>query len=171
MKNLLLLFMMLCTTAAFAQHSISGKVVDGETGEALIGASVAVKGTTTGSLTDVDGMFTIPGLSDGTYTIVTSYVGYEDASTKVTVSGGDVTVANIRMNEGGVNLESVVITGTMDIVRDRRTPVAVSTIGVREIQANAGNVEFPELDEKYTFNLCSWTGWWIRRFRSFHQRI
>ena len=122
-----------------------GKIVDGNSGEALIGASVAVKGTTNGALTDVDGNFTIEAVADGSYTIVSSYVGYEDKSTSVTVAGSNVNVGEISMIEGGINLESVVITGTMDIVRDRRTPVAVSTIGVREIQANAGNVEFPEL--------------------------
>ena len=136
---------MLGTTSLFSQNKIMGKIVDGNSGEALIGASVAVKGTTNGALTDVDGNFTIESVADGSYTIVSSYVGYEDKSTSVTVAGSNVNVGEISMIEGGINLESVVITGTMDIVRDRRTPVAVSTIGVREIQANAGNVEFPEL--------------------------
>lgn len=137
--------MVMWSVSVFGQHAISGKIVDGSNGDALIGASIAIKGTTTGALTDVDGMFKVTGLSDGAYTLITSYVGYEEQSIKVTVAGSDVNVGEISLSEGGINLESVVITGTMDIVRDRRTPVAVSTIGVREIQAKAGNVEFPEL--------------------------
>ena len=126
-------------------QSVSGKLVDSSNGDALIGASVAVKGTSTGALTDVDGMFKIDGLAAGSYTLVASYVGYEDKSMTVEVGSGNVDLGEISLSAGGINLESVVITGTMDIVRDRRTPVAVSTIGLREIQAKAGNVEFPEL--------------------------
>jgi outer membrane receptor protein involved in Fe transport len=55
----------------------------------------------------------------------------------------DLGVINLPRSSFG--LEEVVVTGVMDIVRDRRTPVAVSTISTAEIQAKGGNVEFPEL--------------------------
>ncbi|NNE27466.1 MAG: TonB-dependent receptor, partial [Saprospiraceae bacterium] len=146
MKKLILsLAVLFCSIAMIAQSTVTGKLVDASNDEALIGASIMVKGTSTGALTDIDGMFKIMNLEDGTYTLVMSYVGYNDMTSKVTVDGGNVDLGSVKMTAGGIGLESVVITGTMDIVRDRRTPVAVSTIGVREIQANAGNVEFPEL--------------------------
>ena len=144
MRNLLLFFSLLCSTAMFAQ-SISGKLVDGSSGDPLIGASVSVKGTSSGALTDVDGMFKIEGLQEGTYRLIASYLGYEEKSITVELGSSNVDLGEIMLNAGGIALESVVISGTMDIVRDRRTPVAVSTIGVREIQAKGGNVEFPEL--------------------------
>lgn len=146
MKKLLLSFtLILAASFTFAQSSVSGKLVDASNNEALIGASILVKGTSTGTLSDVDGTFNISGLEDGSHTLIVSYVGYQDQSINVNVSGGNTDLGMISLSSGGINLESVVITGTMDIVQDRRTPVAVSTIGIREIQANAGNVEFPEL--------------------------
>ena len=141
--NLVLLFALMAVIS-FAQ-SISGVIVDGSNEEPLIGASVSIKGTTNGALTDLDGKFMINNLSDGSYTLVMSYVGYEDKTLKVNVSG-DTNVGTVAMTAGGINLESVVISGTMDIVRDRRTPVAVSTILASEIQAkSAGNVELTEV--------------------------
>ena len=147
MKKLILsLAVLFFGTAMIAQSTVSGKLVDASNDEALIGASIVVKGTSTGALTDIDGMFALTNLEDGTYTLVMSYVGYSEKSMDVTVSGSDVDLGTMTMTAGGIGLESVVITGTMDIVRDRRTPVAVSTITVDEIQAKSvGNVEFPEV--------------------------
>ncbi len=145
MKNLVLIFAVLFTANLMAQSSVSGKLVDSSNGDALIGASISVKGTAKGALSDIDGNFKLEGLAEGSYKLMASYVGYEDKEIRVTTTAGNVDLGEISMNVGGINLESVVITGTMDIVKDRRTPVAVSTIGVREIQAHSGNVEFPEL--------------------------
>ncbi len=146
MKKLILsLAVMFMTIVMIGQSSISGTLVDASNGETLIGASVLVDGTSTGALSDIDGTFSISGLENGSHTIIISYVGYRDQSIDVDLTGGNTDLGTINMSAGGVNLESVVITGTMDIVQGRRTPVAVSTIGIREIQAKAGNVEFPEL--------------------------
>ena len=55
-----LLLMALCLSVqANAQRKVSGKVLDGATKEALIGASVVVKGTTKGALTDVNGAYSV----------------------------------------------------------------------------------------------------------------
>lgn len=64
-------------------RTITGTVID-ETGETVIGANVVVKGTTNGSITDVDGRFSLNNVPDGAILIV-SYVGYEDLSVKVGV--------------------------------------------------------------------------------------
>lgn len=77
-----MLFLTLCAVdrplSAFAQQrvgSLSGKVVD-EASEPMIGASVMVKGTTKGVVTDGAGMFTLTGLTKGD-TLVISYLGYD----------------------------------------------------------------------------------------------
>ena len=64
MKKLYLLFAM-AFMAFSAQAQISGTVTDGEGGEPLIGASVMIKGTTVGTITDVDGKFTMDGRDAG----------------------------------------------------------------------------------------------------------
>ncbi len=61
--------------AAKRYRSVSGKVVD-EKGEAIIGASIIVKGSSIGTSTDVDGNFTINNISDNAQLVVSS-IGYK----------------------------------------------------------------------------------------------
>ena len=73
----LLLFSMMALTVLIVQaqdRTVSGRIVDGETGEALIGASVTVKDTSLGTVTDLDGNYSLS-VPDGA-TLVVSYVGY-----------------------------------------------------------------------------------------------
>ena len=72
---LTLLFSVAVCTAAFAQErTVSGKVVDAKTHETIIGASIKVKGTPAGTVTDLNGNFKIATASDATLQI--SYIGY-----------------------------------------------------------------------------------------------
>ena len=81
--------------------------------------------------------------ADGGNMLEISYLGYETMVYDLS-EGMDLGV--ISLTAGMAGLEEVVVTGVMDIVRDRRTPVAVSTISASEIQAKAvGNVELPDV--------------------------
>ena len=74
LKRFLLSFMLMLTcTILYAQTEITGTVVD-ETGETVIGATVMEKGTSNGTVTDFDGVFTIK-VNPGS-TLVFSYVGF-----------------------------------------------------------------------------------------------
>ncbi len=127
----------------FAQTTYTGKVVDGDSGDPLIGASVLIKGSTIGTVTDVDGSFTlIDGRSSSKGQLEVTYLGYQ---TMLIPLSGVTDLGMINITQGLSGLAEVVVTGTMDIVQDRRTPVAVSTITTAEIRAKSGNVEFPEL--------------------------
>src|SRR5258708_36350170 len=71
----LVLFCFFFINTAFAQNTtVKGMVTDATTGESLIGVSVTVKGTTTGTQTDVSGAFTLMAPSNATLTF--SYLGY-----------------------------------------------------------------------------------------------
>jgi TonB-linked SusC/RagA family outer membrane protein len=77
MRFLFLALTFTCFLGGFAtaqQNTISGTVKDAATGEALIGVTVLVKGTTVGALTDIDGKFTLPATSP--VTLQLSFVGY-----------------------------------------------------------------------------------------------
>lgn len=75
----------------FQQNTVKGTVKDATTGEALIGVSVVVKGTTTGSLTDINGKFTIP-VTTGQTTLTFSFIGYTSQEVAGT-PGSDITIA------------------------------------------------------------------------------
>jgi len=75
MRNKFKIFVLLAllTQFAFAQYGkISGKVVDKETKEPLIGASVVIQGTTLGAATDINGNYVILNVPAGVYTVVAS---------------------------------------------------------------------------------------------------
>jgi len=132
--------MMAMSCAIFSYAQVSGTILDASDNTPLIGATVMYVGSTTGTLTDVDGNFTLDGSGDK---IEISYVGY---ATKVLDTNGGGSLGMIKMETGGIGLTEIVVTGTMDIVKDRRTPVAVSTISAAEIQAKVvGNVELGEV--------------------------
>lgn len=87
----LLAFLFLSIGIATAQISkISGIVVSGEDNEPIIGASILVKGTTSGTVTDVDGKFTIGKLPSGAKTLVVSYVGM--ATQEVPIKAGEMRI-------------------------------------------------------------------------------
>lgn len=108
---LLLLVTGLSATAIAQEGTIRGTVVEISTGEPLLGVSVAVVGTTTGTVTDFDGKFDLK-LAPGTYDLKISYLSFKT----VTISGlgvkeNEVTVIDvIGMEEAIEELQEVVIT-------------------------------------------------------------
>ena len=142
MKKLFTLALGLIMTMSLSAQMIKGTVVDSDYGDPLIGASVLIKGSTVGTITDVDGRFSLTKPADAGNMLEISYLGYE---TMVYDLSSGMDLGTVSLKPGMAGLEEVVVTGTMDIVQDRRTPVAVSTIGALEIQEMGGNVEFPDL--------------------------
>ncbi len=111
MKRLSLVLMLAFAsfTAMVAQRSISGTVTD-ESGEALIGATILVKGTTTGAVTDIDGSYTLS-VPSGSNTLVFSYTGYATQEIELGASN----VVDIQMNPDAQLLNEVVVTGYSEI--------------------------------------------------------
>jgi len=143
MKGFFTLALGLLMTMSVSAQMIKGTVTDGDYGDPLIGASVVIKGSTVGTITDIDGNFSMNKPDDGGNMLEISYLGYETMVYDLS-EGMDLGV--VSLTAGMAGLEEVVVTGVMDIVRDRRTPVAVSTISASEIQAKAvGNVELPDV--------------------------
>lgn len=145
-RNLMhfLLSALLCvgSLAAYAQNvKVRGQLVDAETGEPLIGASVVVEGTTQGSVTDIDGYFTQSAPANAT--IVFSYVGYQEQKHALEGRGNNLDLGVIRMEPDAVLLNDVVITSSIAI--DRKTPVAVSNVEAVFIDEKLGTQEFPEI--------------------------
>ena len=112
MRRILLnaLLMIICFAApmiASAQTvQLGGVIKDAETGESVIGASVMVKGTTTGTITDLEGIFSLRASSGGE--ILVSAMGYEDYSF---VAGTGMTSLNILLRPSSQFLDEVVFVG------------------------------------------------------------
>lgn len=101
-----------------AQTQVRGTVVD-EAGEPAIGATVQVKGTTTGTVTDIDGNFTLSAPAGGR--LIVSYVGYETQEVPVSPNVRVVLKSDSKM------LEEVVVVAYGTVTREAKTG-AVSTV-------------------------------------------
>lgn len=114
MKKLLLSLSMVlfAVSFAFAQKTVTGTVTDADS-DPLIGATVLVKGTSSGTVTDIDGSFSV-NVPDGSNMLVVSYTGYN--TMEVAITDGKMM---ITMTEG-VALEEVVVTA-LGISRDKRS--------------------------------------------------
>jgi len=131
----------LITAVAFSQGTITGTVLDGDSGDPLPGASIVVQGTTNGTSTDFDGNFTIQ-IAESAGNLVVSYIGYV---TKTVPYNGTGAIDAITLQVDAEELEGVVVTGILDIAKDRETPVAVSTVSSTEILEKIGSQELPEI--------------------------
>lgn len=103
-KLVFFLFCCLVTLSTYAQNRATGVVSDA-TGEPVIGASVLVKGTTNGAITDIDGKFSIAGVSKGS-TLQISFIGYETVELQWTGKALNITLA-----EASQTFDEVVVTG------------------------------------------------------------
>jgi TonB-dependent receptor len=97
---------------ALAQEtgSISGVVVDAANGESLPGANVSIKGTTTGTATDLNGRYRIKGVEVGTYDLVFSFIGFQQKTiTGVEVAAGETTKLDVTLAEQTAELDEVIV--------------------------------------------------------------
>lgn len=107
----LLLFI---SIGAFAAGTITGKVVDEKSGDPIIGATVAIKGTAKGTATDVDGNFVLQ-TDAGTYTLQVNYIGFQPKEVdEVVVTNNKETIVNVTITESkSTQLSEVVVRSTL----------------------------------------------------------
>ena len=87
MKNLLSILLLLITCpVVIAQYTISGYLKDGDTGESMIGATVVIEGTSTGTVSNVYGFFSLQ-IDTSPVTVVYSFVGYSPVKKTYNLSG------------------------------------------------------------------------------------
>jgi iron complex outermembrane receptor protein len=146
LNNLSFTIMLLISTIAFSQETITGTVTD-DANMPLPGATILVKGAQESTTTDVNGNFTLTTTST-TGEIMVSFLGFGRQTIPFTITPGEpLNISTITLASNAEELDSVIIVGSgvVDLVENRRTPVAASTINRREIQEKSGNQEFPEI--------------------------
>ncbi|QXD16586.1 TonB-dependent receptor [Rhodocaloribacter litoris] len=136
-KKILLLstLMLCCVSLAFAQRTITGTVTDADSGLPLPGVNIAIKGTMTGTTTDINGQYRIQANQGDV--LVFSFVGY--LTQEVPVGTQDVIDVALAVDE--VLLDEVVVVG---YGTQRRANVTGSAERVNADEANVGLVSAPE---------------------------
>ena len=108
-KVLPFIFLFFITCISFAQHTIKGTVLEASSNEALIGASVLIKGTTQGTTTDFDGKFTLKTNLPLPLTLQVSSIGYTTQEVKIKSTKKPLI---IKMAEGVILEECVVVSAS-----------------------------------------------------------
>jgi len=119
---------------------VTGKVVDADTKEPLVSASITIKGTNKSTSAGLDGTFKIDVSSTENPVLVISYIGYVAKEVPV---AGKTNLGEITLKSSATGMSEVVING--DVAIDRKTPIAVSTISAQFIEEHIGTQDIPEL--------------------------
>ncbi len=127
---LLILGLLIIPGCMFAQSVITGNVSDSK-GEPLIGASIVLKGTTSGVITDIDGNFTNEAGDNGI--LVISYVGYKPQ--EVAIAGKKS--VNVILKEDTEVLDEVVVMAYTSTVK-RKIVASVTNVDTKQIEQMAG---------------------------------
>lgn len=132
-KIAVLIAVLFCSTVSvFAQKTISGKITDSKTGAPLPGASIKIKGSTIGTITNSEGLFTIE--SDKTVSLEITGAGF--LPTTINVSPGQN--INVDLDADSKKLSEVIVTA-LGITRSKNTlPFSAQKVSASDVNQSRG---------------------------------
>ncbi len=136
MKTILKCIILLFCGTSFSQTTISGTVTD-DSGQPIPGANIIILGTSTGTVTDFDGGFTLTSNQNPPFTIQASSVGFETVTQEVTSNGQTFDLVLVE----GTSLDEVVISASRTPERIFESPVTIERFGLKAIK-NTASAEF-----------------------------
>jgi iron complex outermembrane recepter protein len=135
MKTILLIcILILSFQFSNAQNTLSGKITDGKTGEAVAGATVYIPELKKGTIADKDGFYKIENLPKTQVIIQVSFLGYKSVVQKLDLS--TAASVNFIMEQAITEMNEVVITGSSRATEITRSPVPMITLTRKELQQN-----------------------------------
>ncbi len=120
-----------------SKGTLSGFVHDGTNGEAMIGATLVVKGTRLGCVTNSSGYFVINNVPAGKQTLVASSVGYTKSLIAVSTADSSASHLKIELMPGSVNLNEVLVTGENMSTADKMYEAPVSKFELSGVEINS----------------------------------
>jgi iron complex outermembrane receptor protein len=136
MKLLTLLLCVLATHFAYGQHTFEAFIKDRDTQEPLPGATVTLKGTDKGSITDASGFVRLEGIPEGIQRLIFSYVGYEAVEKKYEFPLNPDDTLTIYL-EGGEEMEEVTVTATRSSRTIDEIPTRIEVLSAEELGEKA----------------------------------
>jgi iron complex outermembrane recepter protein len=128
------LFFVLLAQLGFSQSVVKGKIIDGTSGEVLVGATVVLKGTTTGAQTDYDGLFEFKTTQALPFTLSVSFIGFESKDIQVTDLKGPL---SIKLGEEAKIIDVVEIKGQRISDKQKAGPLTVESMDRLAIKQTA----------------------------------
>jgi len=142
-RKILTLFaiFLLSGAALYAQSgSLQGKIVD-ENGQPLIGANVVVKGTTNGTITNIDGIYLIQKVPVGSQTILCSFIGFANIEQTVVIQDGKTSTLDFTLIEDITSLDELVVIGYGTV---KKSDATGSVVAIKSEDFNQGALATPD---------------------------
>lgn len=128
-KRLMLVLLLATGLTAYGQsYQVSGVVKDARSGEGIVGVNVSVKGTSQGTITDVNGNFSVE--ATGNAVLIFSFIGYQTKEVNVTSSKTSI---NVSLEEDVTSLEEVVVSGLASSVKRSNLANAVGSVSAKDL--------------------------------------
>jgi len=137
---IILLLALLYSSLAFTQKAeVRGRITDAGNNEPVPFANIVVKGTQTGTTSDLDGNFIITGLQPGYINLQVSFVGFKTKiSSDILLSNNNIPFMEINLEPSEAELSEVVI--SIDpFEKKQEAPLSMISIGSKEIESNPGS--------------------------------
>lgn len=143
-KLVVLMLALFVPVLLLAQNgSLKGKVIDNETGAALVGANISVVGTSMGAATDANGDYTIAGIPPGAYQLSVSYIGYMSATSSVNVIVDEAATVDIGLDATAIKLSEIITEVSRAEVG--KTPAAFTNVSAEELSDRYTTQDIPAL--------------------------
>src|SRR5262245_47493795 len=110
----ILTILLLTSSVAYAQTTLTGVITDSKTNEPLVGANVILASSKKAALTNEHGKYTFLNLRPGIYTLQISYIGYESMVLEVKIENEKTKTFNTKLQSGEVLLSDVTVSGNHD---------------------------------------------------------
>lgn len=125
--------LLLSWQTAAGQGTVQGTVTDANSGETLPGVQVVIAGMQLGSVTDLDGRYSIANVPAGEQEVQARFIGFRNASETVQVADGETVTVDFALRESVVDLDEVVVTGTGGPVEKRKLGNSIASINAQDL--------------------------------------
>jgi outer membrane receptor protein involved in Fe transport len=133
MKHYLFILSLFFCSVTFAQSTISGRVADAN-GQGVPGTNIKIVGDSAGTVSDIDGKFTLKTTKSVPFTIELSNVGYDSQKVSVTSNGQKV---NVKLNSQDQQLDEIVVAASRTPERIKESPVTIERMTLKDIRKTA----------------------------------
>ncbi|MDD4107531.1 MAG: TonB-dependent receptor, partial [Prolixibacteraceae bacterium] len=139
MKLVKIIILLIFPLLSLSQEaSLRGRVIDAYNNQPMPFVNIVVSGTTTGTISDLDGNFILNGLNPGFIRLEASFIGYKKAvSSEIEVSVANTNFIEIKLEEQKEQIEEVTVTAS-PFRKTSESPVSLRTIAIGEIEKSPG---------------------------------
>lgn len=144
MNRLATIIFILCSLSVTAAHgqstgTIEGQVFDLRSAEALTGVNIVLQGTKYGAATNINGNYRIGNIPAGSYTLIATYLGYENIEQQVDIEGGQTLTLDLQMKPTLLRSDEMVVTGSRRPEKLLDSPSTIERISTEDLELSGGS--------------------------------